>query len=319
MLNEKIRTLVRHLFYAEHWKIGTIAQELQIHADAMRYAIKADRFCAHARTMRATINDPYLPFIRQILDQHPRLRATRIHDMLVERGYSGSVTQLRRVVASLRPSCREPFPRLQTFPGERCQVDWAHFGEVNVGRARLLLSGFVAFLPYSRNMYVEFFFEKGLENFLRALAHAFEHWNGVPRSVVEDNLGSVVLERRGTQITFHPRLLELCTHYHCIPRPCQVRAPQQKGCVDRAIRFLRESYWAGSSFTTLEECNRQVWQWCEQVADRRPWPGDDRLTVGEAFAQEQPRLLPLPAHPPNNDELMQSCEMTRQLPGLRRR
>jgi hypothetical protein len=83
-----------------------------------------------------------------------------------------------------------------------------------------------------------------------------------------------------------------------------VRAPQQKGRVERAIRFVRESYWAGSSFTTLEECNRQVWQWCEQVANRRPWPGDDRLTVAEAFAQEQPRLLPLPAHPFNTDRIL---------------
>ena len=115
--------------YSEHWKIGTIARELHIHPDAVRHAIEADRFHgARARTLRATITDPYLPFIRQILDQYPRLRATRIHQMLVERGYSGSTTQLRRVVATLRPSCREPCPRLQTLPGEQCQVDWAHFG-----------------------------------------------------------------------------------------------------------------------------------------------------------------------------------------------
>lgn len=317
MLNQETRSLVRHLFYAEHWKIGTIAQELQIHAGAVRYAIEADRFGARARTLRATINDPYLPFIQQILDQHPRLRATRIHHMLLERGYSGSVTQLRRVVATLRPSCRGPFLRLQTFPGEQCQVDWADFGEFTVGRAHRRLSGFIALLPYSRNIYMEFFLEQGLENFLRALVHAFEHWNGVPRSVVEDNSGSVVREQHGTQIVFHPRLYELCAHYHCIPSgPCQVRPPQQKGHVDRALRFLRESYWATSSFSTqlrsstdcpnlrsdvpLEECNRQVRQWCEQVANRRPWPGDDRLTVAEAFAQEQPRLLPLPAHPFND-------------------
>jgi len=305
MLNEETRTLARHLFYAEHWKIGTIAQELQIHADTVRHALEADRFRgARARTLRATITDPYLPFIRQVLDQYPRLRATRIHQMLVERGYSGSATQLRRVVATLRPSSREPFLRLQTFPGEQGQVDWAHFGEVAVGQARRRLSGFVALLSYSRDMYLEFFFEQVLENFLRGLVHAFEHWNGVPRVLVEDNLRSAVLERRGTQIVFHPRLLELCAHYHCIPRPCQLRAPQQKGRVERAIRFVRESFWAGRGFTTLEEFNGRAWQWCEQVANRRRWPGDDRLTVAEAFAQEQPRLLPLPAHPIDTDRIL---------------
>lgn len=305
MLNEETRTLARHLFYAEHWKIGTISRELQIHPDTVRHAIEAERFHgARARTLRATITDPYLPFLRQILDQYPRLRATRIHQMLVERGYSGSANQLRRVVATLRPSPREPFLRLHTFPGEQAQVDWAHFGEIAVGRARRRLSGFVALLSYSRNMYVDFFFEQVLENFLRGLVHAFEHWNGVPRVLVEDNLRSAVLERRGNQIVFHPRLLELCGHYHCVPRPCQIRAPQQKGRVERAIRFIRESFWAGRNFTTLEQYNRQAWQWCEQVANRRRWPGDDRLTVTEAFAQEQPRLLPLPAHPFNTDRIL---------------
>jgi len=153
-------------------------------------------------------------------------------------------------------------------------------------------------------MYLEFFFEQVLENFLCGLVHAFEHWKGAPRVLVEDNLRSAVLERRGTQIVFHPRLLELCAHYHCIPRPCQVRAPQQKGRVERAIRFVRDSFWAGRSFITLEEFNRQAWQWCEQVANRRRWPGDDRLTVAEAFAQEQPRLLPLPAHPFNTERIL---------------
>src|SRR5215467_9648473 len=177
MLNEETRTLARHLFYAEHWKIGTIAQELQIHADTVRHALEADRFRgARARTLRATITDPYLPFIRQVLDQYPRLRATRIHQMLVERGYSGSATQLRRVVATLRPSSREPFLRLQTFPGEQGQVDWAHFGEVAVGQARRRLSGFVALLSYSRDMYLEFFFEQVLENFLRGLVPAFSSY-----------------------------------------------------------------------------------------------------------------------------------------------
>jgi len=51
--------------------------------------------------------DLYLGFIRQTLDQHPRLRATRIYQMVRDRGYTGSVVQLRRAVARLRPQIRE--------------------------------------------------------------------------------------------------------------------------------------------------------------------------------------------------------------------
>ena len=51
--------------------------------------------------------------------------------------------QLRRAVADLRPRRAEPFLRLHMLPAEQAQVDWAHFGEVAVGRARRRLSCFV--------------------------------------------------------------------------------------------------------------------------------------------------------------------------------
>jgi hypothetical protein len=110
-----------------------------------------------------------------------------------------------------------------------------------------------------------------------------------------------VLERRGSEIHFHPRLMELCAHYHFVARPCQVRAGNQKGRVERAIRYIRDSFWAGRSFTTLAECNRQALAWQDQVAHQRRWPGDDSRTVEQAFAEEQPRLLPHPIHPFGTD------------------
>jgi hypothetical protein len=66
----------------------------------------------------------------------------------------------------------------------------------------------------------------------------------------------------------------------------------EKGRVERAIRYVSESFWAGRFFTTLAECNRRALVWRDQMAHRRRWPGDDSRTVGEAFAEEQPRLLP---------------------------
>jgi len=196
MINAETRAQIRQWFFAEHWKVGTIAQELGLHPDTVRHAIESERF-HQAQALRACLTDPYLPFIRQILDEHPRLRATRIYQMIRERGYPGSVIQLRRVVATLRPSRKEPFLRLHLFPAEQAQVDWAHFGEVRVGRARRRLSCFVITLSYSRALYLEFFFDQTLENFLRGHVHAFEAWSGQPRVILHDNLRSAVLERRG--------------------------------------------------------------------------------------------------------------------------
>jgi IS30 family transposase len=66
MISAETRAQIRQWFFAEHWKIGTIAQALRIHPDTVRHAIESDRF-HRAQTLRACLTDPYLPFIRQTL------------------------------------------------------------------------------------------------------------------------------------------------------------------------------------------------------------------------------------------------------------
>lgn len=300
MIHAETHVRIRQLFYAEHWKVGTIARQLDLHPDTVRHALETARFRG-GRRLRASITDPYLDFIRRTLEQYPRLRATRIYQMIRERGYRGSVIQLRRLVARLRPAPQKAFLCLRSFPGEQAQVDWGCFGRIQVGRAQRDLSCFVATLSYSRALYLEFFFNQSLESFLIGHRHAFEDWQGAPRTLIYDNLRSAVLERRGDLIHFHPRLLELCAHYHCGPRPCHVRAAHEKGRVERAMRYIRESFFAARSFAHLEDLNRQALAWRDAVAYARPWPGDDSKTVREALDEERPSLLPLPAHPFDTD------------------
>ena len=45
----------------------------------------------------------------------------------------------------------------------------------------------------------------------------------------------------------------------------------------------------------MADLNTQARTWCESRALDRPWPQDDALSVRQAFAAEQPRLLGLPA------------------------
>ena len=124
MLDEQTRTKIRRLHYAEHWPIGTIARELNLHHDTVRRA-PGERKATAVPVVRPSKLDPFKPFIGETLEQHPRLRATRLFEMLKPRGCDGSVIQVRRHVAKIRPaSSREPFLRLSTLPGEPGQVDW---------------------------------------------------------------------------------------------------------------------------------------------------------------------------------------------------
>lgn len=300
MIDVEQRARIRRLFFAEHWKIGTIAEQLGLHHRTVRRALETERFNRH-KIVRPRLTDPYEEFIRKTLEQYPRLRATRIYEMIRQRGYTGSVVTLRRLVAVLRPRPREAFLRLRLFPAEQAQVDWASFGEVRIGRAVRRLSCLVLTLSYSRALALEFFFDQSLENFLRGHVRAFAEWGGSPRTLLYDNLKSVVLERRGEAVRFHPRLLELAACYHFRPKPCHVGRANEKGRVERAIQFVRSSFFAARPFTTLQEFNRQARRWRDEIAHARPWPGDRSRTVSEIFEEEKARLLPLPAHPFETD------------------
>jgi hypothetical protein len=105
MITPETRVQIRRYFYAEHWKIGTIAQALDVHPDTVRRAIEVERF--QQAELRPSMVDPYLPFVRQVLEQHPRLRATRLYQMIRDRGSSSSYGAWWHAYARnrTRPSC----------------------------------------------------------------------------------------------------------------------------------------------------------------------------------------------------------------------
>ena len=157
-------------------------------------------------------------------------------------------------------------------------------------------------LSYSRALYLEFFFDQTMENFLRGHVHAFQAGPERPRDSLRQSQKCGAGAPRQSD-PFQPPAVRIGAHYHFVPRPCQVRAGNQKGRVERAIRYVRDSFWAGRVFTTLAECNRQALVWRDEVAHQRRWPDDSARTVAQAFAEEQPRLLPLPLHPFNTDRM----------------
>jgi hypothetical protein len=119
-----------------------------------------------------------------------------------------------------------------------------------------------------------------------------------------DNLKTAVLERQGDVIHFHPRLLELAGHYHFAPKPCAPYRGNEKGKVERAIHYLRHSFFAARRFQSLDDLNGQLEDWIERVAHTRPVPGDpDQRRVGDALVDERERLLPLPEHAFDTDHV----------------
>ena len=297
MIDAELFARIRRMFFAEHWKVGTIAAELGVHHETVARAIESDRFARSQRQFRPSLLDPYKPTIGEVLDQHPKLRSTRLFEMLRARGYPGGYAPVRRYVGTVRPAARaEAFLKLSTLPGEQAQVDWGHFGKIQVGAATRSLSCFVMVLSWSRGMFARFTLDQTLETFLLGHALGFETLGGVPRRILYDNLKSVVLERHGEHIRFHPHLLEAAGHYHFAPVPCAPYRGNEKGKVERTIQYLRHGFFAARRFASVADLNQQLADWIERIAHARPVPGDpSRRPVSDALADERGRLLPLSA------------------------
>jgi len=305
VIDEGVRARIRRLFFAEHWKVGTIAAELGVHHDAVRRAVEVERFVSRTSRVRPSMLDPYRELIERTLAEHPKLVSTRLFEMLRARGYQGSQVQLRRRVARLRPRPRgEAYLRRVTLAGEEGQVDWGHFGRLRVGRAERPLSCFVMVLSWSRAAFARFTLDQTLESFLAAHLLAFQAFGGVPRRLLYDNLKSVVVSRVGDHIQFHERLLEFAGHYCFEPKPCAPYRGNEKGRVERRIRDLRESFFAARTYSSLDDLNTQLARWLDEVQHARKVPGEDNLLVRDALAREREQLLPLPAHPFGCDKVV---------------
>ncbi len=76
--------------------------------------------------------------------------------------------------------------------------------------------------------------------------------------ILYDNLKSAVLEREGDAVRFHPTMLALAGHYRFEPRACAPYRPNEKGRVERAIRDVREGFFAARTFTSLDDLNAQA-------------------------------------------------------------
>ena len=124
---------IRRLYFGEHWKKGTIAAQLGVHHEVVERVVGPLGPEPVSGEQRPTALDAYRGLVLETLERFPRVVSTRIYDMLVERGYTGSERSLRRFVSLHRPAApQEVYLRLERLAGEQSQVDWAHVGHIRV-------------------------------------------------------------------------------------------------------------------------------------------------------------------------------------------
>lgn len=285
----------------EGWSVGTIASRLGVHHSTVTRVLEDAGIKPRDRThtgtrKRPSMIEPFLGFIKDTFRKYPKLPASVLYHMVCKRGYPGCEDHFRHRIADLSLRPRKPaeaYLELRTLPGEQAQVDWASFGTWPVEGGQRRLSAFVMVLSYSRHIFIRFSLDQKMASFLEGHVQAFSFFGGVAKTILYDNLRSAVLERLGEAKRFNPTLLELATWYRFEPRPVGVRRGNEKGKVERAIRYMR-SFISSMKCKDINDLNKQSLEWCTTVAANRGWPEQRSITVRQAFEKERQLLIDLP-------------------------
>lgn len=225
------------------------------------------------KTKKETVLTGYTAIIDDFLKKGVRNSHT-ITDSLKDKGYMGSRSQVKRYITThlyLMPAKRELAAprgnrgrRYKTEPGECFQMDWGfvHVDTDMGGGYRAAC--FVMVCHHCDSRYVEFFPNAKQENLFIGMIHGFERL-GVPEYILTDNMKSVV---NGRDPDGHP----LWNHDYADfmkavgfdTRLCRPRHPYTKGCVERQVRFVKESFMAGRTFSNITDLNMEAVRWCDR-------------------------------------------------------
>src|SRR5580704_4027080 len=243
---------------------------------------------------------PFMEFLRERVTAFPDLSAARLTREVRALGYAGAYTAVKRFLAAVRPE-NGPKPyevRFETPPGLQAQVDFARFvvdftDDPSTSRVLWLFS---LVLGHSRFLFARYVFHQDLQTLLRCHIQAFEAIGGVPIEIRYDRMKTAVIgEDDQGHIAYNRSLLALAQHYRFQPRACRPYRAKTKGKVERPFSYIRQDFFLGRSFRSLDDLNAQLIGWLDTVANIRVH-GTTHRVVAEAFAAEQPELQTLPRH-----------------------
>jgi transposase len=222
-----------------------------------------------ARTQSQGKLDPYKEYIRGLLDQHP-YTAKKILEKIKEKGYTGSYTIVKDFVSPIKRDRAIPAEmRFETKPGVQAQTDWFDFGPIEIDGLRRKLWGFSKILGFSRARYLEFSVECKTPTFIQYHMDAYNYFGGYPETELYDNTKNVVLTRmlKSSDSVWNPLFKDFVTYYDITPRLCRPGASgaKTKGKIERTGRYIREDFFMGLEFTSLQDLNAKALAWCNKV------------------------------------------------------
>jgi transposase len=129
--------------------------------------------------------------------------------------------------------------------------------------------GILVYPWYGGERYVEFTVDIGTQSLERLHMNAFRYTGGIPSECLYDNLKQVVLYRKkASESRFNPEFMRCSEYYGFNVRLCWPYRPQTKGKVENSIRYIRNNFFRGLQFRSLQELNNHALAWMQKANNR---------------------------------------------------
>jgi len=294
MLRREDYLMIQEL-YDKGVYLKDIAAGLEVHPRTVRRALRRGSAPSGKRPRaRHSKLDPFKSTVDRLLADNV-WNAKVILRVLQAEDYSGGYSILRAYIQPKRPlRASRATVRFETGPGQQLQHDWGQVVTM-IGGIEQSVHFAVNTLGYSRHFHVWAAPCEDAEHTYESLVRAFAYFGGVTAEVLVDNQKSAVIEHRvGVAVRFNPRFVDLAGHYGFVPRACRPHRARTKGKTERMVEYVKDHFFVRyRSFESLSQLNQQLEQWLLNEALPRIH-GTYKQPVAVRFAEEQPKLQPLP-------------------------
>jgi transposase len=261
------------------WK--TVAKKVKEIEEGKEYPTKKP----HPRIL-----DPYQEQIMEWLEEN--LSGVRMHEKMQEEGVKVGYSTVKDYISQIKRR-ENIFIRIHTLPGEEAQVDFGYLEYTMYQGKKRKTWVFNMRLSYSRLDYYEVVYDQRVETFIQGHIHAFNYFGGVPQYIKIDNLKSAILIANFYEPIYQELYKNLASHYGFYPLPCRVRRPNDKGKVESGIKYVKNNFFLGRTFTDEKDLKERLFKWYTKANHRIH--GTIRKVPQEVFEKEEKvKLIPLP-------------------------
>jgi len=244
--------------------------------------------------------DEYKDYIISRLERYPWLTAEKIFREVKEKWFSGWYRIVADYVSKIKKgqwiTKAKSFIRIETPPWKEIQVDWGNFWLIKFKNWEIFkVKLFAWILSFSRNKYAEFTRDEQLITLMKCHDNMFNYFWWTSDICLYDNMKTVVIERKWTEVSFNKTFTEYANYYWFHPKACPPRKPHHKWKVEKMIWFVRTSFFEWEEFEDLYDLNRKLKHWLDTIWNKKINETTQEVPIDRFNREEKDKLNRFPS------------------------